>query len=110
MNSEAIVVNENVNPREPGDVSVFRSAQRAAEYMEAIDVEDGVYAGWTIEGAPLRLSTRGEEVVISVDVSAERDPEQVRRLLTYASSHLPNAKPIEDVSLDELIEAAGYTY
>lgn len=43
--NEAVIVNENIDPREPGDVSLFRSPQRAAAYLEAIDVEDGVYAG-----------------------------------------------------------------
>lgn len=110
MNNEAVILNENIDPGEPGDVSVFRSAQRAAEYLEAIDVEDGVYAGWTLDGAPLQLSTRGEQVIISVDETAERDPEQVRRLLTYSYAHLRRAKPVDTVSLDEMIKALGYTY
>lgn len=42
---------------ELSSVMLFLSVQAAEEYMEAIDVNDGIYQGYDAEGHPLKVST-----------------------------------------------------
>lgn len=63
------------------DVGFYGRKEDAENYMEAIDVRDGVYVGYDSEGRLLKISPHGQASEITL---AEEDPghsEDLRNLL-----------------------------
>jgi hypothetical protein len=60
----------------------FTSVERAESYLEAIDVEDGVYtAAYGTNGEPYRISSKGNRVAIIPIEGEQPKVEELRSLL-----------------------------
>jgi hypothetical protein len=91
------------------DISVFESVKSAESYIEAIDVDDGVYQAWDSEGRVLTLTadppykaliTRA--VHISVEQPEKLEPEKLEAYLAKVLRKYVDPK-FESISLEETI-------
>lgn len=62
---------------ENGDINLYPSVEDAEQYMEAIDVRDGVYEVFDSIGNRLAVSAEGETVRIGLDPQQSPDPEEL---------------------------------
>lgn len=87
------------------DLHLYDSVQDAALDLEAIDVQDGIYAGYDSEGRALRLTVRDEKVEISAAEASPGHQRQLAELLRAALAAVGRpADPGAD--LPELVTAA----
>ncbi|HEX8258047.1 MAG TPA: hypothetical protein VF589_10470 [Allosphingosinicella sp.] len=81
---------------------VFPSATAAEQYLEAIDVENGVYpVAFGPRGEPYRVGTNGDQVVIERTGEPERPGELRSLLLRYLEGSRRLADPA--TSLEALV-------
>ena len=87
---------------------VFASASDAQQYLEAVDVEDGVYpAAYGPGGEPYSIAANGGQVFVE-RIDGQKRPDDLRRLLLHyleAISRLPAAP----LSLAELVATVWAT-
>jgi hypothetical protein len=83
---------------------VFPSVAAAQQYLEAVDVQDGVYpAAYGPTGKPYRVGTRGRQVVIEPTGETEK-PDELRTLLVqYLHRRIIREADVH-VSLEALVE------
>jgi hypothetical protein len=70
-----VIINEN------GDVSVYRTADAAAQKLEPIDVENNEYTAFDSEGYPLQLVAGGYAVSIPGRTGAVADRDALVKIL-----------------------------
>ncbi|HJX26572.1 MAG TPA: hypothetical protein VJ885_01565 [Thermoanaerobaculia bacterium] len=87
------------------DLHLYDSVQDAALDLEAVDVQDGIYAGYDSEGRELLLTVRDDRIEISVAESSPGHQRQLAELLRAALAAV--GRPADPgAELPELIEAA----
>ena len=87
------------------DLKLYDSIRDAELDLEAIDVEDGIYAGYDADGRLLKIETRASAVVLSAAEASPSHQGQLEELLRGAlrmTGHLPEGAD----SLESLVEAA----
>lgn len=115
----AVLVNESDDPDVPGDVSLFRSIADAEQWLEPVDVRNGEYFAYTLDGRELGLTIESGCVKI-VSGDAGRDfRARVRNLLEAAARSAVAAavhrgkreiaEGAAHLSLEQLIALIGYT-
>src|SRR5688500_2627001 len=76
--------------------ALFFSSVKAAEtYLEAIDVEDGVYgAAYGPNGEPYLKSTNDNRVIVRRDPTRSPEPDELKKLVTsfFAAIGQPDAE------------------
>ena len=70
-----VIINEN------GDVSVYKTADAAAQNLEPIDVENNEYTAFDSEGYPLQLTPGQHTVSIPGRTGAAADPDTLAKIL-----------------------------
>jgi len=107
----AVIILESSDPDTLGDLSLFHDVARAQDALEAIDVRNGEYFGFTLGGRPLRFTTDGQRVRIEVD-SSQANEVRVRSLLERHARLCFKGKAVfEDFSqysLVGLVEVIGF--
>jgi hypothetical protein len=114
-----IVVIEKIN-----DITVFRSPEQAAGYLELVDVKDGIYTAYDAEGFQLDLGTgfamwqrqflwirwqqRYEAIIFSEpDPRLNRSKELRERLIAFLGFPGKKAETLQAATLEELIRLVG---
>jgi hypothetical protein len=73
----------------------FSSVEAAETYLEAIDVEDGVYgAAHGTHGEPYVISTSGNRVIVRLDPTRSPQPDELKKLVKafFAAIGQPDAE------------------
>lgn len=81
-----------------GDLDVYVDAAQAADDLEAIDVEDGEYVAYRVDGAVLNIVTEDELVVM--DLSGELDSAGLEAAITAYVRQVPSANLSATTPLD----------
>ncbi|MDR6689133.1 hypothetical protein J2X55_000032 [Microbacterium sp. 1154] len=76
-----------------GDLTAHLSISGARQYVEAADVEDGVYEAFDATGRRLRLYVDGEVVRMVPATDAEPDEGELRRRLISFFERLSRTRP-----------------
>jgi hypothetical protein len=87
----AILINESKTEQLAGDVGLFKDARRAAEALEAIDVQNGEYFAYRLDGTRLRIAVESGTIVF-IEESGLRSIDVVRDLLTQTAKHTISAR------------------
>ncbi|MGV9630239.1 hypothetical protein [Streptomyces sp. NPDC003487] len=66
-----------------GELAVFESLARAADGLEAIDVDDGEYVAYAPDGRVVELTATGPEGEVHVAWAGRADPEDLARRLAF---------------------------
>ena len=121
-----VIVNENSNPDRAGDVTLFENIADAESWLEPIDVQNGGYFAYLLDGRQLKLCVvkgRGifsaEKVRIDPELPAQEHSHHVRYLLEAAGTAVlaartrregiePELKP-SSMSMVELVELIGFS-
>jgi hypothetical protein len=86
-----------------GDIMMFPTVEAAEQYVEAIDVRDGVYALFDSTGTRLTATTDGNSVRISLDPGGTTIPEELAaRLRRFVLQVGPERIGIENPTSTEL--------
>ena len=89
---------------EGGDISFFRTAIALTEYVESIDVQDGIYEVYDSNGATLLLSTDERRIILSdPDELMDRSADLATRLRTFLLACRRNPSEVLEASLPQLI-------
>lgn len=88
----------------------FSSISAAEGYLEAIDVDEGVYPlAYDIKGKLYRIRSNGDSVIIEPDMETEPCPDDLKRLLVNVLS-ARGIQVSDDMPLDTLLDlSARYT-
>lgn len=86
-----------------GDMSIFRSVEDAARYLEPVDVRNGEYIAYDSAGFLLSLVPTGPVVGIPGHLSDQPHPEQLARALHAFLARAWIPRPLEATSLEELL-------
>lgn len=90
--ADVVVVNESKAYFEPGDVMIFRSAERAAAYLEPWWVEDGEGYALSGVGLPVTLRILQGQVLVQIERAAEPDLKTPRLWLFGAANAVRAAR------------------
>jgi hypothetical protein len=114
-----VVVNENRNPDQAGDVTVFETVADAERDFEPADVQDGEFYAYLLDGRALKLFVADGEVRIEPEPTGRDHRDRIRFLLESAAEVVLAARKrrglIESepspssMSVAELIELIGFT-
>lgn len=107
-----ILLNEAPRPpitiAEGHDINVFESIPGLLDYIEWIDVEDGVYEAWDARGRKIRLYVENEEIKLAL-IPGEAN--QANQLMELLKEDIHSVGPeryrlfkSDDVPLSELLE------
>ncbi|MBI9075941.1 MAG: hypothetical protein JEZ02_11050 [Desulfatibacillum sp.] len=77
-----IIINES------GDITFFSSVEEAEEYLEAIDVTNGVYQGYDAEGHPLKLQALNDRVTIEKEPGVQNRVFELEKLIRTALANV----------------------
>ena len=113
MDSTLFILNESSEPSHHGDVSIFRSLDSLLNNIEAIDVRNNEYYGFTSDGRKISLSAEHNYAPVSATI--EKSPlyqDTVKALLhsylLWLADHgrfCVARKAVEDAaSLEDLVE------
>lgn len=86
--------------------AVFTSVEAAEKYLEAADVEDGVYpVGYDADGRVFRIHASGVTTWnpgrVTITPNGEKDAQSLRDLIEQT---LPADENVADVAIDELAQ------
>jgi hypothetical protein len=88
------------------DVQFFSSIEAAEGWMEAIDVENGVYHAYDSRGRALVVETKGERVYMAAASEEPPQAHELERLLRdYLRHHLRDIADDPDNTLPRLLDA-----
>lgn len=78
----------------------FTSTGAAESYLEAVDVEEGIYtAAYGVNGEPYRIGVYGGSVVIHLDDEQAPKPDELRALLLlFLANKQPPVRGDEDLA------------
>ncbi|MDE3177547.1 MAG: hypothetical protein KGM15_15715 [Pseudomonadota bacterium] len=115
---EVVVVNESYNPNRVGDVSLFKNIADAERYFEAVDVKNGEYSAFLLDGRGLKLLVVDDRVRVEPEMSTSIYHDRIRSILEAAGSAVLAARKgrgqFEDglnpsvLSTVELIQLIGF--
>ena len=88
---EAILINESKVEGVAGDVSLFKDARHAAESLEIVDVQNGEYFAYRLDGIRLRIEVHGGTIQFTEDLGSE-SMDIVRGLLLQTAEHVRRAR------------------
>lgn len=71
-----------ITTAEGHDIVVFESVHELLDYIEWMDVEDGVYEAWDSLGRKIHLSVENEEIQLAVITGETLQADQLMTLLT----------------------------
>jgi hypothetical protein len=115
---QVVVVNESPKPDEAGDVFLFKTIADAERYLEPIDVRNGEYFAYLLDGRELKLFVAGNTVRIEPEPAGKDHRDRIRFLLESAGAAvlvaqkhrgLIESEPsLSSMSVAELIELIGF--
>lgn len=88
---KAILINESKSELIAGDINLFKNAHRASEALEVIDVQNGEYFAYRLDGKKLKIEIHNGDIWFT----EEPDPasmEIVRDLLVQTAEHVLRAR------------------
>jgi hypothetical protein len=87
------------------DVSFHDSPEGLAAFVEAIDVRDGIYTSWLVDGHVIALDSPVGSERVSATVSQRRDPDGLRaKLLEYSAAIGLAPSELESLPLEALVD------
>ena len=89
---EIVLINESSVPDLLGDVSLFRSIHDAERYLEPIDVQNGEYFAYLLDGHELVLLVEENRVKILCGDRSDSYMVRVRGLLEAAAKNVISAR------------------
>jgi hypothetical protein len=114
-----VVVHESPNPDWSGDVTLFKTVADAERNLEPIDVRNGEYFAYLLDGRELKLFVAGNKVRIEPEPAGKDHRDRIRFLLeSYAKAVVAAQKhrgliesepSLSSMSVAELIELIGFT-
>jgi hypothetical protein len=114
-----VVVNESRAPDRAGDVSLFKTVANAERYLEPIDVQNGEYYAYLLDGRELKLFAADGKVRIEPEPTGKDHRDRIRFLLESTGEAVLAARkrrgPIESerspssMSVAELVEIIEFT-
>lgn len=81
MSAAPILILESNDSSRLGDLSLYRSMADAEKSLEATDVLNNEYFGYTLDGRALVLGVEGGNVSIAIDDKLPAHLDTVRKLL-----------------------------
>ena len=109
----AVLILESKSEEGGGDVSLYRDVTQAERALEARDVRNNEFFGFTLGGRKLELKAAGEQVLISEGADKTDYTHIVRLHLERTVAHVPGnsamtTERFAKYPLDELVKIIGF--
>jgi hypothetical protein len=113
VRDQPILILESSQSDVSGDITLFRRISEAEVNLEAIDVRNNSFFGYTLDGKRLALSADGNTVHIALADDSKDYSQNVRKLLEEYVSVIVERKKIglmnvPMMTLSELVDEVGY--
>lgn len=97
-----------ISVAEGHDITVFNSVGELRDYVEPVDVDDGVYEAWDARGRRIDLYVESEEIELALLPGGADQADQLMKLLTEMIHRVGPERyrqfRSEGASLSELLE------